>query len=213
MKSLFVAAIAIVLTLVSGCSSAADRLKERNLSVQLGFKGGGVCSGTPVSRNTILTAAHCVDDKPRSMTVDGVPTGIREIIDDGNDHALVVTYSGFTKRASFGPHPTVGDHLHIFGNPAAIEDSYREGTYSAPLTAEGTRWYTIDMNVWHGDSGAAVWNEDGQIVLMITAYYIEVNPFTGASFKLALALPFDFTDAEWKRAGVTSPQPRETPLR
>lgn len=216
MKSLF-AVIALFLVGCLGCASTQPATspynpRERDLAVTLTFPDGGLCSGTPVARNTILTAGHCVDKNQRALAVDGVPTMVREVILDGenNDHALVIVNLSFRDWARFGKLPQIGDRLHIYGNPGGLPDLYREGEFTAYLRDDGFTFYLFDMNIWHGDSGAALWNSRGEVVNTVTGYFYETNPITGAQWKIAIALPFAFTAAEWARAGIADPMPVET---
>lgn len=204
MKSLFAIAILFLAGCI-GCTSLPTQASEKDLAVQLNFPSGGLCSGTPVSRTAILTAYHCVDDAPTSMTVDGQPTVITRIISDGKDHALLLTQMRYKSWASFGALPRAGDQVHIWGNPAGLNDLYRSGWYIG--LAEGV--YLYDMNVWHGDSGAAVLNDRGEVVGVITGYFIEHNPAAGSSFRVTIVYPFAFSAKDWAAAGIKSPQPAE----
>lgn len=215
MKSLFTI-LALFLAGCIGCTSTPPAQtpfdpRERDLAVTLSFSDGGLCSGTPVAPNTILTAGHCVDKNLRSLSVDGVPTMVREVILDGvnNDHALVITNLSYGDWAGFGDLPKVGDTLHIYGNPGGLPDLYREGQFVEYLREDGATYYLFDMNIWHGDSGAAIWDNDGRIVATVTGYFFETNPFTGSEWKIGIALPFAFTEDEWARAGITDPMPQE----
>lgn len=218
MKSLLIT-LALFLAGCIGCTSTPPKEspfkpRERDLAVTLTFPDGGLCSGTPVARNTILTAGHCVSKDQRAMSVDGVPTMIREVILDGenNDHALVITNMSYREWARFGRLPTVGDRLHIYGNPGGLPDLYREGEFTEYLRVDGFTFYLFDMNIWHGDSGAAIWNDKGQVVNSVTGYFLERNIFTGAQWRIGVALPFAFTAEEWARAGIEDPMPQETVL-
>lgn len=180
---------------------------EVDLAVRLEFIGGGICSGTPVGPNTILTAEHCVSKGMRGMLVDSDFTVVTRVETDGNDHALVVTAKRYSNWAKFGRTPRVGDKLRIYGNPAGIEDMYREGLMVLDDGEGFDRTWFVDMNMWHGDSGAALFNARGQIAATVTGYIYETNPRSGATWVMGLALPWAFTAQQWSDAGVASDMP------
>jgi len=162
--------------------------------------GGGVCTGTPVAPQTILTAGHCVDELLRSVVVDGVDTAVYEVLLDGNDHALIRTALAYSDWAVFGDLPVPGDKVHFFGNPMGLEDVYRLGDVAASQQIKGEPVYLLDVNVWHGDSGASIFDASGKVVMVVSGYYNFTNPLSGADFKLTYALPMHFTPEQWARA-------------
>jgi hypothetical protein len=143
---------------------------------------GAECSATAVSPDTFRTARHCVDGMVL-VAVDGnavEPYGTRMLPGDAAE--VVLTKEIFEHWATIGSLPQQGDRLHWWGNPrwaepgSFIVDVYREAVV-------GKVWdghVLMDATVCHGDSGAGLFNEAGQLVGVVVAMAPEPNECTFA---------------------------------
>lgn len=148
-------------------------------AVILGFSGGGVCSGTIVGPRELLTASHCFDSAVL-ITVNDEPVTVITFRTDGADHTLLTLDKRFEKWAKVSKSPMAqGDSLFMYGNPRGGRDFYRRGYVIAVQ-----EFAILDMMVGEGDSGAAVFNERGEVVGVLSAYGLNGH------MKVALVRPF-----------------------
>jgi hypothetical protein len=152
--------------------------------------GGGQCSATAIGPHALLTAAHChaVTD---TISVDGKNKDILGIIGDGLDHDIyLLGGDAFAAYATVSSKKQEqGDAVFILGNPAGFSDMYRSGTISGfekndddddmlemltdflkkesgkkPEAKRKTPRITYyDLNGFFGDSGSAIFDQDGNI--------------------------------------------------
>ena len=169
----------------------------------------GVCSGTAVASHTIISAAHCFEDvenelgfvtpPPPSMKVAGYPAKILAVVFDGNDHALVKVDLEFGAYLRLAKAPPVGGSIHYWGNPAKIDNVYREGYVTSYHLGE----MVMDVNGFFGDSGAGVLNERGQLVGVIS--FIHTEQRQGRNFSLMGASALEFTPLQYRMMEVAAP--------
>lgn len=180
----------LILCFLTGCANAhpAD---FRDTALRLDLEGGGVCSGTAVATDVILTAQHCTDHSP-IVAINGQPARALKIVKDGHDHVLVRVTMKFKKWARVGGSPLTGDRVRWVGMPAGLDRIYREGYVSRVYTTE----IFIDAHGFNGDSGAGVFCSDGRLCGLISAGKVWTNgPF---SFAVTVLYPVAFTRAQWK---------------
>jgi V8-like Glu-specific endopeptidase len=161
------------------------------------------CSATAIGPHALLTASHC--ELPTSdITIDGDDAKILALTRDDQDHTIYLVDATFKDWSVVSTDkPEVGDHVFIFGNPGELNDIYREGylTGFRPVSAFAALFgvvsptvYLYDMNAWHGDSGAAIFNEKGQIsgvVSIITSQSEKEEPgVNGMKLTAGLGLAF-----------------------
>jgi hypothetical protein len=176
--------------------------------------GDATCSGTIVAPNTTLSAAHCFKDEdteilpglslppkplPSTMLVDGYKVYIVAIVFDDADHAMVKTDITFFKHAQLGARPEVGARVHLWGNPAKINNVYREGYVTSYEHGE----MVMDLNGFFGDSGAGIFDETGKLVGVMS--YLNHHHSAGLTFKLMGTYPLEFTALQYSMMGVTPP--------
>jgi Trypsin-like peptidase domain len=208
-------AYAFILAVMTLAASRAHAGPSANTTAQLTIDGA-TCSGTIVAPNTILSAAHCFEtddadetDKffghvappppPTTMLVDGYKVYIIAIVTDDADHAMVKTDVTFQNHATLGPRPEVGAKVHYWGNPAKVNDAYREGYVTSYHHGE----MAMDVNGFFGDSGAGIFDESGKVVGVMST--INIHPRQGLVFRLMGAKPLEFTPLQYSMMGVTAP--------
>ena len=143
------------------------------------------CSATAIAPHVLLTAAHCYLPLAQEVRVDGAAISFKleKKILDGKDHMLLVLpEANFTSFAEYYPasyrEPYQGEHVYMWGNPLMdghlYHDQYREGYVSGtddePFGNEKANvvWYLLAFPGSGGDSGSAVYDEDGRLVTVIT---------------------------------------------
>lgn len=169
---------------LGGCGvEAQPQSGQHQATLRLEFKDG-LCSGTAVGHQTILTATHCMAGAELEA-VNGRPVEILHREDDGKDHTLLVVNISFLSHAEIGGDLRQGDEVEYWGNPAGIPDLYRKGVVSG--TTDGTIF--VDASAWKGDSGAGVF-KSGKVAGVVTGV------FERGQFGLMVALPIQFTDKQ-----------------
>ena len=162
-------AFLLMLTL-TGTASALTRTEAnvRAYSVYVEFMDGGHCTATKIGKRTLLIAAHCVTEEPGAVIVDGTPVNVTKIHLDGGDQARIEVRAEFKRYAVMGDLPKQGDTVFMFGNPGMLRGILRRGYVSG----EGGGLIVTDINIGKGDSGSAVFNERGQVVGIVSGYYV-----------------------------------------
>lgn len=143
---------------------------------------GGWCTATAIAPHVLLTAEHC-DSPNGELTVDSETTTqpITKRIKDNQDHLLlVIPNENFKNYITYDPTTykvaKQTEHVYFWGNPQGSRDQYREGymmgTVDTPdfdddKPIHGTA-YVFQMTDAPGDSGAAVYAEDGRLVTVVT---------------------------------------------
>ena len=174
----------VVALLLSGC------VTHHALPLLLTFSDG-TCSGTAIGPHAILTATHCFGDstvKPAGLTV-------RQRMDDGDDHTILIVAQGFDADASIAPMPDVGTDVHLLGNPATFRDIYARGYVAGAGENDAT---LLGLPIFLGDSGAAVMNDAGAIVGVISG--VRVITGEGMRIQWAVAKPLRFKAWQWREA-------------
>lgn len=177
---------ALLLSLVSCAATPLDTV--RAVSLRLTFNNG-VCSGTAVGPQLVLTADHCFEKGSRLLAINGEEAHALKIVRDGRDHALVKVTTKFPRWVRRQGVAYTSQRVRWIGNPAGEKSIYREGYVSRALPDA----VLIDAQVWKGDSGAGVFNQRGELVGVVSA-------MTGAgpSFMFAVMYPLAFTKEQWR---------------
>jgi hypothetical protein len=181
---------AIALLALGGCASLPASNPE---PLVLTFQGGS-CSGTAIRLHVILTATHCL--KGGAIAADGGPLTVKRRIDDGNDHTLLIVAQAFDARAVIANMPTQGERICITANPAGLRAMYASGTVAGEYQGDTL----LNLPIFFGDSGAAVLDDQGRIVGVVSA--VRVLARGDVSVSWGEAKPFRFTVAQWRAAGV-----------
>lgn len=184
MRCLFV----FLMLVLSGCVQARPSVEQ--YTYRIGTQDGGLCSATAVGRDTLLTAAHCVSRTDTHVYLGGERVTVLRIEIDSRDHALLRIQRRLPVWTQRGPSPKKSERVQFFGNVDSFDQIYRSGTFAG--------WYqgalVFDMTCGKGDSGAGIFNEQGQLIGVVSAVYV------GPIIRLCVAYPFAFTAQQW--AGV-----------
>ena len=176
---------------------------------------GGYCTATAIGPHAILTAAHCLmqkpipSAKPIQFTIDAntnreTHAQAGKIVFDGNDHIIVELkpaegekpFVAFVVWIDPQNHslPVEGRKAYFYGAPKLIEclDCYREGStmgaFINPNTQQHGYWY--QMPAIEGDSGAAIYDDQDRLIGVVKM----------AGHGIMGALDILFTAEQWKSA-------------
>lgn len=149
------------------------------------------CTGEAIGPHAILTATHCELGSDK-VSVDGTEYVISQKLRDGMDHTIYImpdanfpVYLQFANRA-----PVAGERVRSWGWPEGRNSiAYAEGTYLGFIQdEEGDKAYKFDLPVFEGDSGAAILDDAGRI-LSVVSLGNQDGPGT-------VGFSFDFTSAQ-----------------
>ena len=173
------AALLVLLTGCGGCVSVPPLESLRATTLRLEF-ADALCSGTAIGPDLILTAKHCYTTP--LLRVNGQPVTVTKVGKDKHD-TLTLRIKGVTFKhwARVGALPKQGDRIKWWGNPEGNPDIYREGYVSRA----NKDLIVIDATICHGDSGAGIFNSQGEVVAVVTAMS---SPY-GCTFMLSYPLP------------------------
>jgi hypothetical protein len=214
MKVLAVA-LMFLLTLVPQSTFAHDKVvlkahQTTHVIVESTILHDGKCSATAVGPHALLTASHC-EMPTDTIEIDGEDTDILGLLRDGNDHTIYFVKHEFKEWATFSKEkPQMGDPVFIVGNPGKAEDFLRKGYVSKVEIPEGlvTLVYPkapaliiLDLNGYFGDSGAAVFDENGDIVSAISTVGVQVDKDRNPSvlMKMTAGFSLGFTSEQIKK--------------
>lgn len=184
MKTLLVSVLCLSL---SACANA----RPSPYAVRLDFDGG-VCSGTRVGAQIILTAKHCFVGTTL-VAINGQPASVLAISESGEDHVLVKVTQRVRRWARFGLSMRVGDHVSWTGNPAGMNMVYREGV----VVSMSDNDIQLQAPVFGGDSGAGVFDKTGRVVGVVTGYRM-FRDGNGHSFSTTWLYPLRLDKNNWK---------------
>ena len=165
-----------LLLLLGGCGGCAPSHSDlRATALRLEFERG-LCSGTALGPQTIITATHCLQGDLRS--VNGAKASIASARKEGRD-TVILTITGPTLRhfAKRGPRAVQGQTVRFFGNPGGNADVFRKG-YVVRAWTDGL---VLDMPVCRGDSGAGILDDQGRVVGVVSAMTSEAGCHFGIS--------------------------------
>lgn len=183
----------------------------------LSFHGGGTCSATAIGPHAILSAAHCdpngnaalveflTGEKPKhrtSMKIDETNVEIVGSIFDGQDHVIrLLSGITFARYARFSQlHLEQGDKFFLYGEPADNWGALRHGYVMSVVNTDEGYLALLDLNGYYGDSGAAMFNWQGDIVG--TVNFVKTYPSDGpdpqdsTEFKMMGAPDFGFRQSD-----------------
>lgn len=143
---------------------------------RLVFDNGSTCTGVAIGPNTMLTALHCLPETYTQMTVGGLAPRVLLRTNDRTDHVIFVFAEPIFKTWS-NPRavaPEQAEELTVWGYPANhTTQQYRRLTVSGvdePMTMQtGAYVYSLDGNVFFGDSGGGAFDAQGNLVCLITS--------------------------------------------
>lgn len=122
------------------------------------------CSSTAVGPHALLTASHCLVGL-KTLVIDGKgPANVMRVMDDGNDHSVIFLNYTFKTWAEFGPKPRQTEKVHAYHSPGNYPDMYSQGYVSGSKVVKGKLVTLYDLPTFYGSSGAAILNNQGQIV-------------------------------------------------
>jgi V8-like Glu-specific endopeptidase len=163
-----------------GCASVPSHDDLRATTLRLEFERG-LCSGTAIAPDVVLTASHCWNGGGKLVKVNGQPVQVTGIGRDKHDTMTIrVTGVRFTHIAHLGNLPKQGDRLRWWGNPLGNPDVYRQGYVSR---ADGDV-VVLDATICRGDSGAGLFTDAGLVIGVVTG----MSDDKGCTFLIAFPL-------------------------
>ena len=191
MKRFLLSILLTLSLLASSCTASNLKPTQHAAAHQImvtGKSGRALCSAVAIAPHVLLTAEHC-DDKDASFVVDGEqnPQAVSKKLYDNQDHMLLVMpNANFVSVIQYEPTTYLkgnqGEHIYFWGNPAVdyarLQDQYREGYVTGICQKQYTKeedginasgyFFIIAVVGGRGDSGAAVFSEDGRFVGIVS---------------------------------------------
>lgn len=218
-----VAAIVLLLVLLPTSSGqkpegAATAIAASHVLQEQVITGHFKCSATAIGPHALLTASHC--EKPTNyILVDGVRYMVSSIVRDDNDHTIYflqgpefAAYANVSQASA-----RVGQDIYIIGAPGNFGKLFRRGTvagfvgpkadslealFAAAVGGGDPKQAVIyDYNGFFGDSGSAVFDENGRIIGIISSLYEEEeNSPEKERFRVMEGWPLRFSADQLQRA-------------
>jgi S1-C subfamily serine protease len=161
--------------------------------------GWGTCSGVYIKKNTILTAAHCIDvDAEDGITLkeiwvksdEGSERAVVIKKDSAADLALLYTpLSGTPVRFAF--RAIRGEDCWVIGNPLGLVNIITKGIVSQVNMAqqgEKATFFIVDAVVLPGNSGGAVVDSHGHLIGILTRSTSLFGPLGASGLGIAVDL-------------------------
>jgi hypothetical protein len=159
------------------------------------------CSATAVGPHAILTASHC-ESATDTLHIDGYTEGriqIDRIIRDDADHSIYllsgITFEHYT-AVYLDYKPVVGEQVFFFGNPGVWSDLYREGYVAGHTERDNVDTLLVNVNGWHGDSGAGLFTVSGKLIGVISGRATQNGEDKGDVISLGAVYALAFSPAE-----------------
>jgi hypothetical protein len=171
----------------------------------------GSCSGTTIKANVLLGAKHCFVNEitqiqnVKTLKINGEDTHVVLFVFDDADHALLLLDKTFPSFVTVGEKPEVGGNIHYWGNPDWEIDILRKGY----VTNLSHHMMLIDVNGFFGDSGSGIFDDNGNVVGVISDISSRTEkkqkkgqPAAFYHIKFMGALDFAFTEDQLKTVGI-----------
>jgi hypothetical protein len=203
--ALAVLSIAFPLQVSASGPDYAEARKTTHLIVEHTIVGGGAqCSGTAIGPHALLTASHCEQPTSVIMVDEDEHVKVLGLVRDGNDHTIYFVDATFKYWSPIVLRsPEIGEDVFIFGNPGKFEDILRKGYVAnvMPKDIDGPEADILDMNGWYGDSGAAVFDADGNIIGIVSVVLVQNKDGVSQKFVGCIAFGFSKEVLEAARKG------------
>lgn len=194
MKKFLQSLLLVALLSMPSCASPIEAAHKASLHIaQQTVLTADQCSAVAIGPHAIMTASHCElpSDTLYIQNVDGANDNDIKIVDrirDDNDHTIYLL-----KNVQFDTYVSVdlkdkleqGEDVFMFGNPGEWADQLRKGYITGVLQDESLAAMfgggspdevLLDIKAWHGDSGAAIYNSKGDVILVLTGSEFQSRP-------------------------------------
>ncbi len=142
------------------------------------FVAKAICSGAFVTRNGyILTAKHCTEGSAEITVVTSDLQEYKATIvaqSDNQDLAVIRIDRQNTPQFILATSAEQGQTVHTYGSPLGITGTYTTGVIARQ---NGDVTY-VDCGVLPGNSGGPAFNDDGEMVGVLTAGFIVMSGTT-----------------------------------
>lgn len=164
---------------------------------------GGHCTGFIESDYILVTATHCLADGSHIVATTTYADGRflryansgQIVANDGHDHVKVrMAHRLYGRHAKIVPMPPPGTPIYIYGHPSGTEYQLRTGMVTGQFrSGDNVLYDTIAMDSWHGDSGGAIYDKDGNVVGMVSGYFADFNPRAQTDWRVNVSQPWAFS--------------------
>jgi len=176
-----------------GCAEARPPFgKIEPYTGRLETEGGAVCSGTRYYE-AIITCGLCMEGPGRRIAFQGIRVNVTRVW-------IVGENIYFSTDRNWGPPPKFGkarkgDTLYMIGNAGGFDQLARTATlagFADDALPKVNALLIACGQCWHGDSGAGVFNQRGELVAVyLGSYNFHMIERTNALsvFSVSIAVP------------------------
>lgn len=200
MKKLLLISLLSLALLLCSCRTPTQRNVNfpsilASVNHQVWFRSGDTCNSTSIGPHSILTATHCIkNEDDATIAIDSKSRNVSVIqkIQDKQDHVILVLGYTFKNWASISTQPIIlGQKVFIAGAPGDFDPLYRVGVYSGWTRLDAhTVMMLFQIPIFYGDSGSAIFNQQGQIITTVTCNASLVGDHDYVGFACANPLAF-----------------------
>ena len=210
-------------------SDNPDEIENKALSVlmlEIYDDGEEIATGSGFvmfDNMTLVTNYHVIEDATMIVadSDDGYQYFITKVLiaDEKKDIAILqfMTPTVMQPLTPSEKTPRRGENVVAIGSPIGLKNTVSMGNVSSVYTEDDVSWIQFTAAISHGSSGGALFNDDGEVIGITSAFWEDgQNLNLAIDIREAVALYEKWTGTkydieDYEKANISQPQPTDTP--